>query len=235
MERLTPKSYFLKGLIAGSPFMVVVAPFAMLFGVVATEAGFDLVQTMSMSFLVIAGASQFAAVQLMAEQAPLFVILGTSLAVNMRMAMYSAAMVPHMGPAPLWQRALAAYLLVDQSYGVAIQRYDRDHAMTVPQKMAYFFGAVMAVCPLWYLFTYVGAVAGEAIPPEYALDFAVPITFLALVAPYLGSLPHLAAAFVSVVLALALAGLPVGTGLIIAALVGMVTGATVEVWLERRT
>ncbi len=225
---------FLAGFVAGTPFILVVVPFAMLFGVVATEAGFDILQTMSMSFLVIAGASQFAAVALIEEQAPVLVILATSLAVNMRMAMYSAALVPHMGAAPLWQRALAAYLLVDQSYGVASQRYDREPTLTVPEKMAYFFGAVMAVCPLWYLFTYVGAVAGAAIPPEYALDYAVPITFLALVAPYLRSLPHLAAALVSVAGALAFSVIPYSLGLIIAASLAMFTGALVEIWMERR-
>ncbi|MEO0913298.1 MAG: AzlC family ABC transporter permease, partial [Pseudomonadota bacterium] len=212
----------------------VVVPFATLFGVVATEAGFDLVQTMGMSFLVIAGAAQFTAVALLEEQAPLLVILATSLAVNMRMAMYSAALVPHLGAAPLWQRALAAYLLVDQSYGVASQRFDRGPALTGPEKMAFFFGAVMAVCPLWYIFTYVGAVVGTAIPPEYALDFAVPITFLAIIAPYLRTLPHVASAFVSVAGALAFAAIPYSLGLILAACLAMLTGALTEIWLERR-
>ena len=41
------------------------------------------------------------------------------------------------------------------------------------------------------------------IPPEYALDFAVPITFIALFAPQLRSVPHLAAALVSVAVSLA--------------------------------
>ena len=39
---------------------------------------------------------------------PLRVALLTALAVNLRMAMYSAALVPHIGHAPLGQRALMA-------------------------------------------------------------------------------------------------------------------------------
>ncbi|QHQ36995.1 AzlC family ABC transporter permease [Algicella marina] len=230
----SPFSAFISGYLAGVPFVLVVIPFSLLFGVVATEAGLDIVQTMSMSFLVIAGASQFTALALLKDQAPLLIILATSLAVNMRMAMYSAALVPHIGAAPMWQRALAAYLLVDQSYGVSVQKYERSPEMTVPQKMAYYFGAVMAVCPLWYIFTFVGAVAGTAIPPEYALDFAVPITFLALVAPSLRTVPHIAAAVVSVTAALVFAGVPYSLGLIIAAVLAMFTGALVEIWLEKR-
>ncbi len=216
------------------PFVIVVVPFAVLFGVVATEAGFDLLQTMAMSVLVIAGAAQFAAVQLMIEDAPLLVILATALAVNMRMAMYSASMVPHMGPAPLWQRALAAYLLVDQSYGVAIQRYEASPPMETAEKMAYFFGAVSIVCPMWYVFTLVGALVGSAIPPEYALDFAVPITFIALFAPSLRTLPHVSAALVSITLALVLAWMPYNSGLLVAALAAMLTGAFLEIAMERR-
>ncbi|MEM9792325.1 MAG: AzlC family ABC transporter permease, partial [Pseudomonadota bacterium] len=74
----TPRSAFLSGLTAGLPFVIVVIPFAVLFGVVATEAGLDLLQTMAMSFLVIAGASQFVAVQLLVDQAPTLIILATA-------------------------------------------------------------------------------------------------------------------------------------------------------------
>ena len=69
---------------------------------------------------------------------------------------------------------------------------------------------------------------------DAALDFAVPITFIALFAPALRDLAHLAAAFVSVTVALALAGLPYSLGLMIAATLAMAAGAAVEAALERR-
>ena len=55
-----------------------------------------------------------------------------------------------------------------------------------------------------------------------------------MVAPMIKSLAHMAAAAVSVSVALALTGLPSGTGLLIAAGAAMVTGALVEVWQEGR-
>ena len=213
--------------------MLVVAPFGLLFGVVATEAGLDIVQTMVMTVLVIAGASQFAAVQLLSDNAPTFVVILTGLAVNMRMAMYSASLTPHLGKASLGKRALVAYFLVDQSYAVSVAEYENAPARPLPEKLAYFFGSVSPIAPLWYGFTYVGAVAGKAIPPEYALDFAVPITFIAIVAPALRSLPQISAAFVSVSVALLLAWLPYNSGLMIAALLAMMTGAAIEKRLEQ--
>jgi len=213
--------------------VLVVAPFGLLFGVVATEAGLDIVQTMVMTVLVIAGASQFAAVQLLSDNAPTFVVILTGLAVNMRMAMYSASLTPHLGKASLGKRALVAYFLVDQSYAVSVAEYENAPARPLPEKLAYFFGSVSPIAPLWYGFTYVGAVAGKAIPPEYALDFAVPITFIAIVAPALCSLPQISAAFVSVSVALLLAWLPYNSGLMIAALLAMMTGAAIEKRLEQ--
>jgi 4-azaleucine resistance transporter AzlC len=216
------------------PFLIVVVPFAMLFGVVASEAGWGLIETMAMSFLVIAGASQFTALQLLSEHAPMLVVLATSLAVNLRMAMYSASLAPHIGAAPLWKRALVAYGLTDQTYGVAIQRYTLQPQRSIGWKLVYFLGAAVPVCAPWYAGTWAGAALGAAIPEGLALDFAVPITFIAMVGPMLRSLPHLAAALVSVVAALALAWMPYNLWLLIAAVLAMLTGAAVELWRERR-
>lgn len=229
---MTNRAAFFDGLRAGLPFTIVIVPFAMLFGVLATEAGLDILQTMAMTSLVIAGASQFTALQLMQDQAPVLIVLATSLAVNMRMAMYSASMATHIGKAPLWQRALVAYLLVDQTYGISIQRFQEGTALNWRGKLAFFIGTATPIIPLWYGFTWVGAVAGAAIPPEYALDFAIPITFIALIAPQLKSLAHLTAALVSVTGALLLVWVPYNLGLMIAALLAMLAGALVETRME---
>jgi predicted branched-subunit amino acid permease len=199
---------FWQGFRDGAPFLLVVVPFGLLFGAVAAEAGWSLAEIMATSFLVIAGASQFTMLQLISENAPTLIVVGTALAVNLRMAMYSAALAPHLGPAPLWQRALACYFLTDQTYGAAINRYALQSRMTTRQKIAHFFGAATPVCGPWYVASWVGAVAGAAIPAGIGIDFAVPITFIALFAPALRSLPLVAAAVVSVAAALAFAGLP---------------------------
>lgn len=223
-----------RGVRDGAPFILVVAPFGLLFGVVATEAGLDLLQTMAMTFVVIAGAAQFAAVQLLVDDAPVFVAILTGLAVNLRMAMYSASLSPHLGKARPWYRILAAYFMVDQSFAVSIAKYESAPEMTLDEKVAYYFGVVTPICPLWYIFTLLGAVVGAAIPPEYALDFAVPVTFISLVAPSLRSLPHLAAAAVSVIVALSLQMLPYNLWLMVAAILAMITGAQVEKWMEAK-
>jgi predicted branched-subunit amino acid permease len=224
----TVRGAFLLGLRLSAPFLLVVCPFALLFGVLGMEAGLGLAQVMGFSVLVIAGASQLTALQLMTEGAPTLVVLASALAVNLRMAMYSASLAPWIGAAPLWQRAVAAYLLVDQSYAIGVSSYETAPQMTVPQRMALFFGTVALIAPLWYVFTLAGALLGQRVPEALALDFAVPVAFLALIAPGLRTLAHLAAALSAIVLALAFAWMPFNTGLLVAAPLAMAVGAEVE-------
>jgi predicted branched-subunit amino acid permease len=234
VSRQTTKSLYWQGVRDGAPFVLVVVPFSLLFGVVGTEAGLNLSEVMGFSVLVIAGAAQFTAVQLLSDGAPALVALVSALAVNLRMAMYSASLTPYLGAAPLWQRAFAAYFMVDQSYTVSYFAYESHPRWSVPERMTYYFGVVTPICPLWYLFTLLGALIGDTIPEALALDFALPITFLAMIGPMLRTPAHVAAALVSVAVALLAAGLPYNVGLLIAGLAGMMTGAQAEVMLERR-
>lgn len=206
----------------------------MLFGLLASEAGLSLVEVMAFSLSVFAGASQFAALQLLQEQAPVIVILATSLAVNLRMMMYSVALSPHLGAAPLGLRAVVAYFLVDQSFALSMAEYDRRPEMTLAEKLAFFFGVVAPITVMWNISTLIGARMGRVIPDSFALDFALPITFLAMVSPMVTTFAHGVAAGVAVVLALALWFLPYGTGVLVAGAAGMATGALVEVWQGRK-
>lgn len=217
-----------------SPFTVIVIPFAALFGVVARDAGLDILQVVAMSAIVIAGSAQFTALALLQDQAPVFVVLLASLGVNMRMAMYSAALVPHLGQAPLKLRALMAYVMVDQTFAVSVRTYEAEPEMPLEEKIGYYFGCILVVCVPWYICTYLGAVLGQAIPASLSPDFAVPICFLALVAPMLRTLPHLVAAGVSVFAAVAFAWVPWNFGLILSAVLAMIAGAQTEFWQRRR-
>lgn len=230
MPATPSRAAFWQGARDGLPFLIVIIPFGLLFGVVASEAGWDLAAILAMGGLVIAGASQFTALQLMQDSAPTLLVIGTALAVNLRLALYSASLAPYLGQLPLWKRALAAYLVTDQTFGVAINRFATVPAMSPGTRLAYFFGTAVPVCGPWLFATWAGAVAGSAIPESLALDFAVPITFIALVAPALRDLAHVGAATVAVVASLALAGLPYASGVLVASLLGMLAGAMIEGW-----
>ena len=125
--------------------------------------------------------------------------------------------------------------MVDQSYALSIARYETDPQMTVPKRLAYFFGTCTLMAPAWYLATLAGALLGAQIPQAWPLDFAMPVAFLAIFAPMLRTLPHLVAALTAGVIALAATGIPFNLGLIVAGLCGMMAGAQTELVIARRT
>jgi predicted branched-subunit amino acid permease len=234
MARATQKSYYWIGFRTGLPFLLVVIPFGLLFGIVATEAGFTSVQTMAFSSVVFAGAAQFTALQLMAEDAPFLIVVSTALAVNLRMAMYSASLVVWLGRAPLWKRALIAYVNVDQSYAVSMNRFEDEPDLSLSQRIGFFFGAVTPVCPMWIVATGLGIWFGDMIPDWIALDFAVPICFLAIIAPMMRTLAHMVSSVVSIILSWVFSGLPYNLGLLVAGVAAMIVGAQMEIWMKRK-
>lgn len=235
MPFTSTKSAFWAGVRDSAPFVLVAGPFALLFGVLATEAGLNVAEVLAFSVVVIAGAAQFTALQLMLEEAPTLIVIVSALAVNLRVAMYSASLTPYLGQAPFWQRAFMAYLIVDQSYALSQAKFDTNASMTLPQRVAYFFATCVLIMPAWFLGSYLGAALGTALPPSFPLDFALPIAFLSIIGPMLRTLPHLIAAFVGIVVSLLAAGMPYSLGLIVAGMAGMMAGAQAELWLKGKT
>ena len=233
MAATRPKSIYRRGVLDSLPFIVMAAPFGAVFGVVATEAGLSVTETMGFSVLVIAGASQFAALQLMIDHAPIAVVVATALAVNLRMAMYSASLAPYLGRAPLGKRMLIAYFNVDQTFAMGSVKYETEPDLSVPDRVSYFAGLATPVMIAWYLSSLAGALFGQALPEAWSLEFAVPLAFLALTGPMLRSLAHVAAALTSIIMALVFAGLPYGSGLLLAGFAAMCAGALTETLVAR--
>ena len=140
---------FWSGVRAELPLLVGVAPFGMIFGVLALEAGLSPATSQAMSAVVFAGSSQIVMAQLFSIGAPGMVIILTAAVINLRHALYSASVAPYLrGLKPAW-RWLLAYLLTDEAYAVTIFNYQRDGT---PEQGAmrhwFFLGAGLA---LWSL------------------------------------------------------------------------------------
>lgn len=224
----------LRGCLDSIPFLLVYIPFGMLFGIAGTAIGLTFLQIFGFSAFVVAGAAQFTAIELMGSQAATIMVLVTSVAVNLRMVMYSASLASDLAHAKTWQKALIAYTMTDQGYALAAAQYEAAPNDTVSLKVAYFLGASLVLVPVWLIATVLGALFGQALPEGLALDFAVPVTFLAMIGPALRSIPHLVAVFVSCTAALAFIGLPAGTGIIAAAILAMFAGGTTETIIAKR-
>ena len=97
----------------------------------------------------------------------------------------------------------------------------------------YFLGAGFTLWAGWQLSTAVGLLFGATIPPEWELDFAVPLTFIALLTLLLRERAGQAAALAAGLGALVFAALPYKLGLVAAILLGLAAGAWTVHRLER--
>lgn len=219
------RSAFLAGAKAVSPILLGVIPFGLICGAVGVGAGLDEWAASSLSWIIFAGASQLAAIQLMAQDASVPVVILTGLVINARFLMYSASIASHFDGLPPLRKASVAYLLTDQAYAVSIARFTEDD--TVP-RFAYYLGTALLMWVSFNLTTVAGAYLGAFIPASWQLDFAIPLTFIALVIPAVKDRPTVLAAAVAGTVAFLAAPLPYNLGLMTAAATGILAGYLAE-------
>jgi 4-azaleucine resistance transporter AzlC len=210
---------FSLGLRAVLPILVGVAPFGVIYGVVALQSGIPALAAMAMSSIVFAGSAQFLLAQLVGAGAPFLLTAGAVGLVNLRHALYSASVAPILAHLPRRWKVLLAYLLTDEAYAAAI-----PHLMAVrpdsPQAVNahwILFGSGFGLWAGWQLATLAGVLLGAQLPSDLGLDFALPLTFIAIVVPMISSRALLLVALTAGTVAVALAALPYKTGLFIAA------------------
>jgi len=222
----TPAKTFLNGVRAEFPLLIGVFPFGMIYGALALNAGLSTLASQLMSSIVFAGSSQFVAAQLIHDEAPGFVIVLTIAVVNLRHMLYSASLAPYLKNLSLKWKALLSYLLTDEAYAPSILKFEEEGI--TPVSHWFVFGAGFSLWFTWQVSTALGIFLGTAIPASWSLDFALPLTFIAMVVPALKNRPMVAAALSAGVVALLAFSLPFKLGLILAALTGIAVGTVME-------
>lgn len=147
--------------------------FGLVYGLAARQAGLTLVESLAMSVFVLAGASQFAAVGLLDAGAGWLVIVLLTAALNARHLLYGAAMAPLMAHLPRWRRALLAYLLVDEVFGLSLAQAKRLGGRF--DTRGYLVAAAF-ICLPWPIATAAGHLGAAAIgdPARLGLDVVFP-------------------------------------------------------------
>lgn len=208
-------------------------PFGLVCGVGAAAAGANWLGALGMSAIIFSGAAQIVTAQMVAADAPFAVIVLTTTVLGLRLLMYSAAIAPYLKPLPAhWQRTLA-FLLSDQVFAAAIRRFHIDDDREAAGR--HFLGSGAALWVTWQVACMLGFFAGNLIPTAWSLEFAVPLCFIALVAPLFRNTPSILAAISAGVAVLALAHLPMKLNLIVAGIIGIVVGTLADLARERWT
>jgi 4-azaleucine resistance transporter AzlC len=224
----TPLSEFWAGSRGIFPLVVGAIPFGIIYGTLATGSGLSVAGTLAMSAFVFAGSAQFIAVGLLATGTALPLILLTTLVVNLRHLLYAISLLPYIRHLPQHWKIPIGFWLTDEAFAVTIARYSQNDSS--PHKHWYYLGAVLLMYGNWQLSTLVGVSIGQRLPgaANWGLDFAMSVTFIGMVIPYLKTQPMLVAVLVAGVTSLFAHPLPHQLGLIVAALAGVVAGFSTE-------
>lgn len=224
----SPQTEFWMGCRAIIPLVIGAIPFGIIFGTLAASNGLSFNAALAMSIFVFAGSSQFIALGLLGTGTALPLILLTTAVVNLRHLLYAVSLVPHVHHLPQVWKLPIGFWLTDEAFAVAIARYNQPDPS--PYKHWYYLGAAGFMYVNWLICTWVGLTVGQFIPnaAHWGLDFAMSVTFIGMIIPYLVNRPMVAAVMVAGVVALLAHGLPHQLGLMAATMAGMIAG----VWTE---
>ena len=222
------QSEFLSGARDTIPLIVGAIPFGIIFGTLAEASGISFAAALAMSVFVFAGSSQFIALGLVAAGTAWPMIVVTTFVVNLRHLLYAATLLPYLKRLPAAWKAALAFWLTDETFAVAVKRYDRDDPSD--DKHWYQLGSALAMYSNWVACTLVGLTAGQMVPGirSWGLEFAMPATFIGMVIPYLRNRPMWISVIVAGAVALMADGLPHKLGLMVASLAGVAAGVLAE-------
>ncbi len=220
------------GFIAFLPVSVGLIPWALVVGMTMTSVGFTPLQAMGMNIIVFAGTAQLGTLPLIAAAAPLWLIVATALALNLRFVIFSAAIAPGLRGISLAKRWLAGHLLTD---GVFATCFDKLQRIDDPGwRFGYYLAPSLWTWALWQTFALIGIYAAHIIPARWSLEFMATIALLVLLVPMSRVRPMLIAALVGGASATLLRNLPLRLGVIAGICAGIAAGFAAESWPPSR-
>jgi len=217
---------FSDGARAVSPILLGVIPFGLIFGVAAANADVPLVAAWASSFIIFAGASQIAIVEIMDGGGTPIVAAVTAIIINARHLMYSADVGRYTADERFINKIGVAYLLTDQAYLVTAQRF--PDASAKDGFVRFLAGAGLTMWITWQISTTTGILVGATIPTSWSLEFAIPLMFIALLVLAVKNKPGMVAAAVGGAVAVATMGLPYNLAIPLGAAAGIAAGVMSE-------
>jgi predicted branched-subunit amino acid permease len=203
-----------------------VGAYGVAFGAASVAAGFSVLQSCLFSLLTFTGASQFAAVGVVASGGTALSAVAAATLLGTRNALYGIQMAPLLRVRGA-RRVASAHLTIDESTGVALSQAPRG---TDAMRLGFWLTGA-GVFLFWNIFTLLGALGAKALgnPAAWGLDAAVPAAFLGLLWPRLETtFLRMVAAATMVFALLVTPWLPAGLPIITSTFVALVIG-----WRER--
>ena len=222
-----------EGFNAFLPLSVGLIPWALVMGMAMVSIGFSPLQAMGMNIIVFAGTAQLGTLPLIAADAPVWLIITTALALNLRFVIFSAAIAPGFRGVGAPGRWLAGHVLTDGVFATCLDKLIRvDDPLW---RLGYYLAPALWAWLLWQVFALTGIYAAGLIPKTWSLEFMATIALITLLVPMAKVRPMLIAALVGGASATLLRNLPLRLGVVAGICAGIAAGFAAEHWEERRS
>ncbi|MBO1515536.1 AzlC family ABC transporter permease [Metabacillus bambusae] len=174
------QSSFLQGLQGGISIAIGYLPVALTFGLLSKSTGLSLSETVLMSLIVFAGASQYISLSLLAVGTGVIEIIFTTFIVNIRHFLMSASLSEKVEDDSLWKKALYSFGLTDETFTVASTKEGTVNA-------GYLFGLMFISYASWVVNSGIGYVIGASLPTtvQESMGIALYAMFIGLLIPSL--------------------------------------------------
>ena len=222
---------WLRGVSRAVPITLGYIPIGFAYGVLAQKAGLSAFNTLAMSIFVYAGSSQLIAVGLFAAGvAPLSIVM-TTFVVNLRHMLMASALAPYLSHWNKLELTAFSYEITDESFALHAAEFPQG-----PPNPAESMALNLTAQISWVFGSWLGVVAGGLITDVelFALDYALPAMFIALLMMQLKDKVQMIVAGVTgiVAVALLLAGVDQWF-VIVATLIGATLGVILEPWIKQ--
>ena len=215
---------FWKGVLAQIPVQLGVVPFGLVFGVLGIASGLTVLQTILMSSIIFGGASQVVFAQLWSIGASPIVTGGSVAIINSRHIIYSANISKYISVLSLRWRLALGYLLTDKAFAISFQEFENRNRFAHYRLL----GGGLTLWVFWQISTVTGVFLGANIPPYLNLEFAIPLTFIAIILPRLKSIAQISTAVTASIIAIFGQEIPYGLWIIVASISGMFIGGLIN-------
>jgi len=171
------RSDWTEGALAILPVAGAALQFGVLWGALAAQKGLSPLEALLMSATVLAGASQFVAIDLWAHPIPIATVVVATFLVNTRHILMGTSILPKMEAIPRRWKPVALFFLVDEVWALAEKR-----AREGPLTAGYYGGMAAMISVAWLTWTTTGAILGTGVgdPTRYGFDFAFTALFIGL-------------------------------------------------------
>jgi 4-azaleucine resistance transporter AzlC len=171
-------SNFKKGLQSGLSIAIGYFPIALTFGLLSKTTGLSFYETVLMSLVVFAGASQYMSLSLLAAGTNPILIVLTTFIVNIRHLLMSASLNAKVEEEKAWKKAVYAFGITDETFSVMATK-----DQTISTEFA--CGVIVISYLSWVVNSGIGFIIGAALPKvlQEGMTVALYAMFIGLLVP----------------------------------------------------